>query len=75
MWQPIQVFKHPAFQYMIHIASCATNGVKIPNCHQTCEAIIDLFKQQLTMLHNKLDVWYITISIVSILLLIFNYLL
>ncbi|KAF8234652.1 hypothetical protein L208DRAFT_1260578, partial [Tricholoma matsutake] len=33
--QLIQVFEHPSFQNMIHIAAHATNGVKIPDHHQT----------------------------------------
>ncbi|KAF8234575.1 hypothetical protein L208DRAFT_1261199 [Tricholoma matsutake] len=33
--QPIQAFEHLSFRNMIHIAAHATNGVKIPDCHQT----------------------------------------
>jgi len=55
--QPIQAFKHPLFQNMIHVASHATNGVKIPDCCQTQQAIIDTFKEQLGALHDRLNVW------------------
>ncbi|KAI9453639.1 hypothetical protein F5148DRAFT_985456 [Russula earlei] len=54
--QPIQAFKHPSFQNMIHVASHVTNGVKIPNRCQTRQAIIDTFKWQLTALHDRLNV-------------------
>lgn len=59
--QPIQVFEHPAFHDMIHIAARATNGVKIPNRRQTREAIIDTFKRQLTALREKLNVIIISV--------------
>ncbi|KIK93305.1 hypothetical protein PAXRUDRAFT_145351, partial [Paxillus rubicundulus Ve08.2h10] len=34
--QPIKTVDHPTFKKMINTASCATNGVIIPNCHATC---------------------------------------
>ncbi|KAH9011936.1 hypothetical protein EDB84DRAFT_1278871 [Lactarius hengduanensis] len=56
--QPIQVFKHPSFQKMIHTAARASSasGVKIPDGRQTCRAIIDTFKMQLTALRKRLTV-------------------
>jgi hypothetical protein len=41
---------------MIHLAAQATNGVKIPDRRQTREAIISTFKQQLMVLHDRLNV-------------------
>ena len=41
---------------MIHIAARATNGVKIPDRHQTRQAIIETFKQQMTSLRDRLNV-------------------
>ena len=41
---------------MIGIAARATNGVKIPNCKATWQAIIELFKQNLTNLRNRVKV-------------------
>jgi len=35
---------------MIDTAAHATSGVKIPNGHQTQQAILDMFKEQLTAL-------------------------
>ncbi|KAH9962364.1 hypothetical protein BC827DRAFT_215216 [Russula dissimulans] len=52
--QPIQAFRHPSFQKMIHTASRATNGVKIPDGRQTRRAIINTFKAQLTVLRRRL---------------------
>ena len=57
--QPIQAFEHESFQNMIHTAARATNGVKIPDRRQTRQAIIDKFKQQLTALRDRLNVWEI----------------
>jgi len=41
---------------MIHIAARATSGIKIPDRRGTREAIIDLLKQQMTALRNRLNV-------------------
>ncbi|KAI0284437.1 hypothetical protein BC826DRAFT_878393, partial [Russula brevipes] len=54
--QPIQALQHPSFQNMVHIAARATNGIKIPDRRGTREAIIDLLKQQMTALRNRLNV-------------------
>ncbi|KIK81929.1 hypothetical protein PAXRUDRAFT_154892, partial [Paxillus rubicundulus Ve08.2h10] len=45
--QPIAALEHPSFKNMIDIAAHAANGVKIPNCKATWQAIIDSFKQQM----------------------------
>ncbi|KAH9008357.1 hypothetical protein EDB84DRAFT_1281151 [Lactarius hengduanensis] len=56
--QPIQAFNHPLFQKMIHTAAQASSvsGVKIPDGHQTRQAIIDTFKMQLPALCKRLTV-------------------
>ena len=54
--QPISAFEHPSFQHMIHVASHATRGVKIPNRKQTRDEIIALFKMQMTKLKDRLNV-------------------
>lgn len=41
---------------MIDIASRATNGVRIPNRKATRKAIVELFKQNLTKLRNRVTV-------------------
>ena len=47
---------------MIHIAARATNSVKIPNSRQTCQAIIDIFREQLTALRARLTVHYMPMN-------------
>lgn len=54
--QPVSAFEHPSFQNMIHVASQATHGVKIPNWKQTHEEIISLFKAQMNNLEDWLNV-------------------
>ena len=54
--QPIQAFKHLSFWNMINIAARATNGIKIPDCCHTWQAIINKFKQQLAALRDRLNV-------------------
>jgi hypothetical protein len=64
--QPIQALERPSFQNMIGIAARAENGlVKFPNCRQARQAIINAFKEQLTALRNKLQVWYTVTSLSS----------
>ena len=41
---------------MINIAARATNGIKIPDCRHTQQAIINKFKQQLAALRDRLNV-------------------
>ncbi|KAG2122803.1 hypothetical protein BD769DRAFT_1360184, partial [Suillus cothurnatus] len=54
--QPIQVLEHPSFHLMIHMASQATNGVKIPDRKVTCAEIIEMFKKQMKYLRTWLNV-------------------
>ncbi|KAK0219520.1 hypothetical protein EDD85DRAFT_771112 [Armillaria nabsnona] len=54
--QPIDAFEHPAFKKMIHIASRASDGVRIPNRKQTRRAIMETFKRQLFFLRKRLQV-------------------
>jgi len=54
--QPIQAFEHPSFRNMIDIAARATNGVTIPNRKVTREEIMNMFKNQLTRLKERLNV-------------------
>ncbi|EJF61811.1 hypothetical protein DICSQDRAFT_59826, partial [Dichomitus squalens LYAD-421 SS1] len=54
--QPIHAMEHPAFKNMIAIAARATNGVTIPKRKQTRQAIIALFKDNLTKLRKCLNV-------------------
>ena len=57
--------EHPAFKNMIDIAARATNGVTIPNYKQTQQAIIDLFKKNLTNLWKCLNVCHTPCLVVS----------
>ncbi|KAF9463153.1 hypothetical protein BDZ94DRAFT_1218637 [Collybia nuda] len=52
--QPVQAFEHPAFKDMIKVAVLATQGVKIPDCRQTWEAIVQEFKNQMKKLKEQL---------------------
>jgi hypothetical protein len=55
--QPIKAFEYQSYQNMINIAACAgSNGVNIPDRRQTRQAIIDMFKQQLVALRDRLNV-------------------
>ncbi|KAG1858323.1 hypothetical protein C8R48DRAFT_606644, partial [Suillus tomentosus] len=54
--QPIQVLEHPSFHLMIHVASWATNGIKIPDRKVTCAEIIEMFKKQMKYLQTWLNV-------------------
>ncbi|KAG1764932.1 hypothetical protein EDD22DRAFT_775576, partial [Suillus occidentalis] len=54
--QPIQALEHPKFKEMVDIASCATNGVKIPGRKATCAEIMRMFKNHLMRLRNTLNV-------------------
>lgn len=54
--------QYPSFQKMIHIASRATNGVKIADLRNTREGIKRAFKQQMTALRTKLNVRMIALS-------------
>ncbi|KAI6119784.1 hypothetical protein EV401DRAFT_1800013, partial [Pisolithus croceorrhizus] len=55
-YQPIHALQHPAFTKMVKIASHTKNGIKIPSCRQTCQAVIDLFKTRLLDLHKCFSV-------------------
>ena len=63
--QPISAFEHPSFQKMIHMASQATRGVKIPNRKQTRDEIIALFKTQMTKLKDRLNVCTFSFTVSS----------
>lgn len=54
--QPIQALEHPSFQKMIQIAARATKPVNIPDRRQTRQGIINMFKQQLSSLRDRLNV-------------------
>ncbi|KAG2097410.1 hypothetical protein BD769DRAFT_1369083, partial [Suillus cothurnatus] len=54
--QPIKALEHPKFKEMVNIASCATNGVKIPGRKATCAEIMRMFKNHLIRLRNTLNV-------------------
>ncbi|KAF8476568.1 hypothetical protein DFH94DRAFT_634910, partial [Russula ochroleuca] len=54
--QPIEALEHPKFKEMIDIASCGTNGVKIPDRKATRNEIKSLFKKYLTNLKSRLNV-------------------
>ncbi|KAG1734012.1 hypothetical protein EDD22DRAFT_787952, partial [Suillus occidentalis] len=45
--QPIQVLEHPKFQELIHVASHATNGVRMPGRKETHAKIMRMFKNHL----------------------------
>ncbi|KAG1790326.1 uncharacterized protein HD556DRAFT_1242527, partial [Suillus plorans] len=55
--QPIQAVDHPSFKKMIDVASRATNGVIIPNRKATYCDIMDLFKNQMMKLKERLNVY------------------
>ncbi|KAG2087063.1 hypothetical protein BD769DRAFT_1373243, partial [Suillus cothurnatus] len=61
--QPIQAFEHPKFKDMIDVASRSTQGVKIPGRKATRAEIIRVFKNHLTKLKNKLNVYTMLQSI------------
>ncbi|KAG2032383.1 hypothetical protein BDR03DRAFT_874095 [Suillus americanus] len=54
--QPIQALKHPRFKEMVDVASCATQGIKIPGQKATRAEIMRMFKNHLTQLKKKLNV-------------------
>ncbi|KAG6864227.1 hypothetical protein C0991_011227 [Blastosporella zonata] len=49
---PISALEHPKFIELINIASCAPNGIKIPNCVATGQHIMDLFCKNIQNLLN-----------------------
>ena len=56
--------EHPSFKNMIDIAAQATSGVTIPKRKQTRQAIIALFKDNLTKLRKRLNVCSIGIVLI-----------
>ncbi|KAF8882548.1 hypothetical protein BD779DRAFT_1444683, partial [Infundibulicybe gibba] len=54
--QPIQAFEHPKFKNMIDVAASATNSVTLPNRKQAREVIVELFKDQMRRLKDRLNV-------------------
>ncbi|KAG6895297.1 hypothetical protein C0992_002089, partial [Termitomyces sp. T32_za158] len=53
--QPIGALNHPKFHQMIHIASQAKNGIKIPDRCQTRQEIMSSFKKQMNFLRTRLN--------------------
>ena len=54
--QPIQALEHPKFKELINVASCATNGIKIPGQKATQGEIKCMFKDHLVRLKAQLNV-------------------
>ncbi|KAF8262702.1 hypothetical protein EI94DRAFT_1601197, partial [Lactarius quietus] len=55
--QPIQLLKHPAFRKMLDITSRATvRGIRLPSPKQSRGQIIKMFKQQMCLLRERLNV-------------------
>ncbi|KAF8869629.1 hypothetical protein BD779DRAFT_1430607, partial [Infundibulicybe gibba] len=54
--QPIQAFEHPKFKNMIDIIARANRGIILPNRKQAREDIIQLFKDQMKRLRERLNV-------------------
>jgi hypothetical protein len=54
--QPIQTFKSAMFKKMLDIASRASHGVTLPSPKKTRVRIINMFKQQMYMLRDRLNV-------------------
>ncbi|KAG2336760.1 hypothetical protein BDR05DRAFT_896335, partial [Suillus weaverae] len=54
--QPIQALEHPRFKEMVDVASCTTQGIKIPGQKATQAEIMRMFKNHLTRLKKKLNV-------------------
>ena len=65
--QPVQALEHPAFKNMIGIAAHATNGVVILNRKVTRYEIMNLFKKNLSNLHERLNVSVILHGMYSLL--------
>ncbi|KAG1868963.1 hypothetical protein DFJ58DRAFT_653624 [Suillus subalutaceus] len=57
--QPIQALEHLKFKEMIDVASCTTQGVKIPGHKATRAEIMQMFKNHLIRLKAKLNVYII----------------
>ena len=59
MWilQPVQVLKNPTFRKMLNITSQATHGIRLPSPRQSRANIIKMFKQQLCLLWDCLNVY------------------
>ncbi|KDQ58810.1 hypothetical protein JAAARDRAFT_47130 [Jaapia argillacea MUCL 33604] len=52
--------EHPSFTKMIDIASCAKNGVKIPNRKATQREILNIFYDYLVKMKEKLNIFMVT---------------
>ena len=68
--QPIQALEHTKFKELIDIASCATNGVKIPGQKITWGDIKQMFKEHITKLKTQLNVSIFTNNLSLILFLL-----
>ncbi|KAH9063532.1 hypothetical protein EDB87DRAFT_1558211, partial [Lactarius vividus] len=53
---PPQVFNRPSFKRMVDLASSANHGVKLPSPKQTRGHVIKMFKQQMCLLKERLNV-------------------
>jgi len=56
LYQPIVALEHPKFHQMINIASRAKNGVKIPAKKATRKEIIQLFREHLQDIKERINV-------------------
>ncbi|KZS88221.1 hypothetical protein SISNIDRAFT_418577 [Sistotremastrum niveocremeum HHB9708] len=54
--QPLSAMDHRQFRKMIHIASRATNGVRIPGRKQVRQEIMDAFRRQMREMKERLSV-------------------
>ena len=52
----VLALEHPKFKALIDVASCTTNGVKIPGQKATQADIMHMFKDHLMMLKAQLSV-------------------
>lgn len=56
--QPLQALEHPSFRKMILIAARATRGIKLDSRKQTRNAIMNMFKEQMKGLKERLNVCF-----------------
>ena len=58
IFQPIQAFNHPAFKKMVDLASRANRSIQLPKPKQARSRLIKMFKQQLLLLRERLNVCF-----------------
>ncbi|KAH9012604.1 hypothetical protein EDB83DRAFT_2233687, partial [Lactarius deliciosus] len=63
--QPIRAFSHPAFKKMLDIVSRANRSIRLPSPKQSRAQIIKMFKQQLRLLQDRLNVTFFLILFFS----------